>query len=56
MTGKYSGVSSRILLVTPLAIYTHYASHRVKLCVASALNDQNVSNMIYGVRCISDFF
>ena len=56
MAGKYSGVSARILQINPLAMYTHCASHRLNLCVASAFNDQNVSNMMDRVRCISDFF
>ena len=56
MAGKYSGVLARILQINPLAMYTHCASHRLNLCVASAFNDQNVSNMMDRVRCISDFF
>ncbi|XP_065069046.1 52 kDa repressor of the inhibitor of the protein kinase-like isoform X1 [Rhopilema esculentum] len=56
MAGKYSGVSSRILQLNPLALYTHCASHRLNLCVASAFEDQNVSNMMDRVKQISNFF
>ena len=33
MAGKSKGVASRILSEYPKALYTHYAAHRLNLCV-----------------------
>ena len=56
MAGKYSGVAARILEENRLALYTHCASHRLSLCVASACKIQNVKNMTDNVGKISNFF
>ena len=56
MAGKYSGVAARILEENRLALYTHCASHRLNLCVASACKIQNIKNMMDNVEKISKFF
>ena len=56
MAGKFSGLSSRILALNPLALYTHCSSHRLNICVASSCQIQSVHNMMDNVTKISSFF
>ena len=56
MVGKYSGVAAHILTQNELAIYTHCASHRLNLCVASACQLQTVKNMMENMTRIGNFF
>ena len=56
MSGKYSGVAAHILEENRLALYTHCASHRLNLCVASACQIQVVTNMMQNVTKIGNFF
>ena len=56
MAGKFSGLSSRILSLNPLALYTHCSSHRLNLTVAASCQIQIVRNMMDHVTSISSFF
>ena len=56
MAGKFSGLSSRIIALNPLALYTHCSSHRVNLCLASSCQIQSVRTMMGNVTKISNFF
>ena len=56
MAGKFSGLSSRLLALNPLALYTHCLSHKLNLCVASSYQIQSVCNMMDNVTKISSFF
>ena len=56
MAGKTKGAAARIMQQNSLALYTHRASHKLNLCVASSCKVQSVKNMMENVRVISDFF
>ena len=56
MAGRFSGVSAQILVLNPLALYTHCSSHRLNLCIASSCQIQSVRNMMESVTSISNFF
>ena len=55
MAGKVPRVSSRVLSVNPLALYTHCSSHRLNLCVASSCQIQSVRNMMENVTKLCNF-
>ena len=56
MAGKFSGVATRILQINNLSLYTHCASHRLNLAVATSCKLQNVKNMMEYGRKIASFF
>ena len=56
MAGKTKGAAAPIMQQNSLALYTHCASHKLNLCVASSRKVQSVKNMMGNVRVISDFF
>ena len=56
MAGVHSGVAANILKQNDLALYTHCASHRLNLCVASACQLQAFKNMMVNVNKIGKHF
>ena len=56
MAGQYTGLATRSWQITPLALYTHCASHRLTLCVATACQSQSVKNMMSSVARVGIFF
>ena len=56
MAGQYSGLASRNHEVHPLDLYTHCASHRLNLCVATACLTQSIQNMMSILTKVGTFF
>ena len=56
MAGRVSGAAARIQANNKNAIYAHYGSHILNLCVASSCEMQLVRNMMDNVRVTSEFF
>ena len=56
MAGKFSGLSSRIISLNPLALYKHCPSHWLNLTAVTSCQIQIVRNMIDYVKFISSFF
>ncbi|KAJ8885669.1 hypothetical protein PR048_011867 [Dryococelus australis] len=46
MSGKFKGVQARIATVQPLAIYSHYANHRLNLAISKAYSVASIRNTI----------
>ena len=55
MASQYSGLATRSRQINPLALYTHCASHRLNLCVATACQIQSVKNMMSSVARVGIF-
>ena len=53
MAGKYYGVTSHILQINDLTLYTHCSSHRINLAVAAACNCQQADNMMEHIRILA---
>ena len=56
MADKFSGLSTKILIIIPLALFTHCSFHRLNLAVAASCQIQIVRNMMDHVTSISSFF
>ena len=56
MSGKRSGTAARISSRYPLALYTHCASHPLKLAVVASFQEVSLHNMIGVVHFLSVFF
>ena len=55
MAGQYSCLSTRLQQINPLALYIHYASHRLDLCVSTTCRSQSVENMMSSVAKVGIF-
>lgn len=56
MSGKFSGVQSRIQEIVPHAIYIHCFAHRLNLCLVNTLqNNPKIVNFFYTIQHIYKF-
>ena len=53
---KLSGLSSIILSINPLALFTHCSSHKRNLCIVSSCQIQSVRNVMENVTKMCYFF
>ena len=56
MAGKQKGVTARIMNKYLKALYTHYASHVLNLCIVEATNIADVRNIMNIASCVARFF
>ena len=56
VAGRINGLSSHILRLNKLAIYTHCFSHRLNLVVASSCSVQSIKNVMAQIKELSYFF
>ena len=56
VAGRINGLSSHILRLNKLALYTHCVSHRLNLVVASSCSAQCVKNVMAQIKELSYFF
>ena len=56
MSGLAKGVAARITSKYPKAVYTHCASHRLKLCVVKCCSVKEINSMMQTADSVSWFF
>ncbi|KAF2886373.1 hypothetical protein ILUMI_19800, partial [Ignelater luminosus] len=55
MSGKFSGVQSRVKQLQPLATYMHCAAHKLNLAIAKTCSLPSVRNMMGVVSSVTNF-